>query len=246
MSNNLISIILAAGQGTRMKSELPKVLHKIGGKTLVERCVETVEQLDVKRLIVVVGHKQELVREVLGDRVEYVEQAKQLGTGHAVQQAEKLLFDYGGYVFISHGDHPFLTKEMFVELHRACQEQTADAALLTVKSDEYTDWGRIVRTEDGDVKDIVEAKDASPEIATSKEKNVGFYCFRAQPLFAALKKVSAGNKQEEYYLTDVIGILSEQGQKVVSVITKDYKNIIGINSQADLARADQIARQNNK
>ncbi|NQV13130.1 MAG: NTP transferase domain-containing protein [Parcubacteria group bacterium] len=240
--NNLISIILAAGQGARMKSELPKVLHEINGKTLIEYSVETIERLVAKRIIVVVGHKEEMVREVLMDRVEYVTQAEQLGTGHAVQQAKKLLADYDGYIMVSNGDMPFLTQKMFTELYQACQEQEADAALLTVKSDDLADWGRVVRADDGDIKGIVEAKDASPEIAASQEKNVGLYCFKAQPLWAALQKVKAENKQSEYYLTDVIGIMGEQGQKVVSVTTDDYDSIVGINSQKDLVRAQEIIK----
>ncbi|MFH2105337.1 MAG: NTP transferase domain-containing protein [Parcubacteria group bacterium] len=240
--NNLISIILAAGQGTRMKSELPKVLHQVGDKTLIEYCVETIGQLAVKRIIAVVGHKQELVREVLGGRVEYVEQLEQLGTGHAVQQAKKLLTDYTGYVLVSKGDMPFLTQEMFEQLYQACQEQRADAALLTVESDDFTDWGRVVRADAGDIKGIVEAKDASPEIAAGQEKNVGSYCFKAQPLWTALQKVKTENKQGEYYLTDVIGIMSKQGQKIASVTTDDYDNIIGINSQEDLVRAQEIIK----
>ena len=246
MNKDIISIILAAGQGKRMKSELPKVLHTINGRTLIEYCVETVEQLGVKRLITIVGHEQELVREVLMDRVEYVSQTEQMGTGHAVQQAQKLLTDYKGYILVSNGDMPFLTQEMFTELYQTCQREEAAAGLLTVKSDKYTDWGRIVRADNGNIKDIVEAKDATPKIAAIKEKNIGLYCFQAQPLWQAFREVKAENQQGEYYLTDVIGIMGRAGQKVISVITEDYDNIIGINSQDDLQQACQIAKSRNK
>lgn len=240
--DNLISIILAAGQGTRMKSDLPKVLHKLGDKTIIEYSVETVEQLGVERIMAIVGHGKKLVQDVLGDRVEYVTQEKQLGTGHAVQQAEKLLADHDGYILVSNGDMPFLAPEMFTGLYRACQKQGAVAALLTVETDEYQDWGRIVRSEDGNVREIIEAKDASSDVFDLKEKNVGVYCFKARDLFKALKEIKAENKQGEYYITDVIKIMNNQGLRVVSVATSDFDNIVGINSREDLAKAREIIK----
>jgi bifunctional UDP-N-acetylglucosamine pyrophosphorylase/glucosamine-1-phosphate N-acetyltransferase len=240
---NLASVILAAGRGTRMKSNLPKVLFKLNSKTLVEYCVETVEGLEVERIIAVVGHKREMVKKILGDRVTYAVQEPQLGTGHAVMQTERNLRDFDGDVLVSNGDMPFLTERMFLDLHSACRKENASAVLLTVKTDEYPEWGRIVRSKDGNVKKIVEAKDASDDILKIKEKNTVVYCFKSKDLFNALRKVKSKNAQEEYYLTDVIEIMNELGLKVVSVKTRDYDNIVGINTREELKRAKEILKK---
>ena len=241
---DLASIILAGGQGTRMKSDLPKVLFKLGDKTLVEYCVATVQRLGAERIIVVVGYKKNLVKEVLGNKVEYAIQEEQLGTGHAAQQAKKALSDFTGYVVVSNGDMPLLTEEMFLDLYNTCKNEEASATLLTVESDNFLDWGRVVRSTTGSVQKIVEVRDASPAIAKIREKNAGLYCFKAQELFKTLKKIKADNDQKEYLLTDVIGIMGRNGLKVTSVKTRDYDNIVGINSQEDLAKAINITSRN--
>lgn len=235
--DDLISIILAAGKGTRMKSDLPKVLFKINEKTLVEYCVETAENLGVKKIIVIVGYKKEMVKKVLGDKVDFVVQEPQLGTGHAVMQAENLLRNYQGYVFVSNGDMPFITERMFLNLYDTCKNKKASATLLTVETEEYPDWGRIVRGHDGNVEKIVEAKDATREVLNIKEKNLAVYCFKAPDLFLALKNVETKNAQKEYYLTDVIDIMNKMGMKVLSTKTDDYEHIIGINTREELEKA---------
>jgi len=184
---DLASIILAGGQGTRMKSDMPKVLFKLGNKTLVEYCIDTVQQLGIKKVIVIVGYQRELVQEVLGDKIECVVQEEQLGTGHATQQAEKSLSDFTGYVIISNGDMPLLTKKMFLDLYNTCKDEKASAALLTVESDNFLDWGRVIRSTDGSVQEIIETKDATPAVAEIKEKNAGMYCFKVRDLFTALQ-----------------------------------------------------------
>jgi len=240
---DLASIILAGGKGTRMKSDSPKVLFKLSDKTLVEYCVDTVQQLGVERVIVVVGYKKDLVEEVLGSKVEYAVQEEQLGTGHAAQQAEEALSNFNGYVIVSNGDMPLLTKEMFLNLYNACKDEKASVAMLTVESDDFVDWGRVIRSADENVQKIIEAKDATSVEAQIKEKNVGIYCFKARDLFMALREVKAENAQKEYYLTDIIEIMSRQNLRVVSVKTQDYDNIVGINSREDLAKATDILKK---
>jgi len=239
---DLASIILAGCQGTRMKADSPKVLFELAGKTLIEYCVSTVQELGITKVIVVVGYKRDLVKKALDGQVEYAVQEEQLGTGHAAQQAEALLAGFDGYVIVSYGDMPLLTQEMFLSLYNTCKQEQASAALLTVEADNFLDWGRVVRRENSQVKEVIEVKDASPAVAKIKEKNVGLYCFKVPDLFTTLKEVKDGNTQGEYYLTDVIGIMGRKGLKVVSVKTNDYDSIVGINSREDLAKARKILK----
>jgi len=244
--NNIISVILAAGKGTRMKSDLPKVLFKVGGKALVEYCVATAKKLNPQKIIVVVGYKKEMVMDALGAEVEYAIQEEQLGTGHALMQARDQIADFYGYILVSNGDMPFISKEMFEDLYQKCKSEDASAALLTVETDNYPSWGRIVRNGNNNVKKIVEAKDADEEELKIREKNLGVYCFKAEDLFNAIEKIKSENAQEEYYLTDVIEIMEKDGKKVDSVVTRDYKSIVGINTPDELKKAKEILKARNE
>lgn len=225
-----------------MNVPYPKVLTDIHGKTLVEYAVETHEHLGAQRIIVVTGFKGELVRETLGERVEYVHQEEQLGTGHAVLTAESVLKEWDGAVLIAMGDMPFLTEDMFQKL-LASLERGADCAVLGVRWPEEKTvpvWGRFLRDADGSLTGIVEQKDATIEQQDIRELNVNAYAVQAKDLFAALHKTSRANVQKEYYLTDIVSLLREEGKRVVPVLTNDADRVVGINTPEELEEAREV------
>lgn len=225
-----------------MNVPYPKVLADIHGKTLIEYAVETHELVGAERVIVVTGYKGELVRETLGDRVEYVQQAEQLGTGHAAQQAETLLRDWNGAVLITMGDMPFLTEEMLRSVLDAMQDDVTCVALGAnwPEDRELPAWGRFLQAEDGSLAGIVEDKDATDEQKLIRELNASVYAVRAQDLFNVLSKIENNNAQEEYYLTDIVKIFVEEGKKVVRVLTDDVDHVVGINAPEQLEEAREL------
>ncbi len=236
-----VTLILAAGKGTRMKSDLPKVLHKINDRPMVHYVIDLAQSLNSFRTILIIGHKAELVKQACADLdVEFALQEEQLGTGHAVQITEPLLKGYEGDVLVLSGDVPLLTKETLKNLISRHQESEATATLLTSELEDPTGYGRIVRNETGFVEKIVEHKDAGEEELRIKEINVGIYVFRAQPLFSALKKIDNNNAQGEYYLPDVISVFIDQGLKVNAVKTPDFDETRGINTPEQLKAAETI------
>ncbi|MEC1180627.1 bifunctional UDP-N-acetylglucosamine diphosphorylase/glucosamine-1-phosphate N-acetyltransferase GlmU [Metasolibacillus meyeri] len=239
---NIFAIVLAAGQGTRMKSKLYKVLHPVCGKPMVEHVINHIETLDVNRIVTVVGHGADKVQEQLGDTSEYVLQAEQLGTAHAVQQAEGILGNLEGTTLVVCGDTPLIrpeTMKALVDFHR---EQNAKATILTTIAEDPTGYGRIIRNEGGKVAQIVEHKDATPEQHLVKEINTGTYCFDNKLLFETLKLVNNDNAQGEYYLPDVIEILQKQEQTVAAYVTKDFNETLGINDRFALSQAEETMR----
>lgn len=239
---NIMGIVLAAGQGKRMKSKLYKVLHKVCGKPMVGHVVHVLEQLQTRRTVVVVGHGADVVKSYLGDRVEYAMQDQQLGTGHAVLQAKELLADEDGLTVLLYGDTPLVTSEAVQEMIRVHQEKGAAATVMTAIFDNPFGLGRIVRDEQGRVARIVEQKDCSPEEREIKEINSGMYCFNNRKLFEALSQVKNDNSQQEYYLTDVIGILVNQNDIVEAYCTPDAIETLGVNDRVALAEAEQYMR----
>lgn len=245
MMKNVISIILAAGKSKRMNSFIPKVLYKLNEKTIIEYCLECAESLGLRDIIVVVGYKKEMVKKVLGNRVKYVIQKKQLGTGHAVLQTARLLKNFHGFVFVTNGDHPFIKPRMFFDLYNICVKSRAAASILTVRIRKNPPaWGRILRDEHGFVRKIIEASDASRKILSINELNTGVYCFKSPLLFQILQKVKNNNAQKEYYLTDVFKIMIDKGLKVVTVETDDFESVIGINTPEEFEAAKVIAKKN--
>lgn len=234
------SIILAAGKGTRMKSRLPKVLHGVCGKPMLSHVVSAASDAGVDRNIVVIGHGAEMVREQIGSGVEWVEQLEQLGTGHAVMQAESSLADFKGNVLILCGDTPLITTETLTKLMQDHASAGNAATVLTAIMDDPTGYGRIVRDGAGNVQEIVEHKDASADQIQIREINTGIYCFDAARLFSGLKQVSPANAQGEYYLTDVLAILRREGQKIGAVVVNDPQETMGINNRVQLAEAEKI------
>nr|WP_170312402.1 bifunctional UDP-N-acetylglucosamine diphosphorylase/glucosamine-1-phosphate N-acetyltransferase GlmU [Paenibacillus sacheonensis] len=237
-----MAIILAAGQGKRMKSKLYKVLHPVCGKPMVAHVLQTVKDAACERTVVVVGHGAETVRSFLGDEVEFSLQERQLGTGHAVQQAEQLLGAEEGTTVILYGDTPLVTSETIGALLRYHTEIGSAATVLTAVVPNPQGLGRIIRDEAGNVMRIVEQKDCTPEQAAISEINTGMYCFDNKKLFQALAKVTNHNAQGEYYLTDVMEILKNEGEIVGAYCTPDYAEGVGVNDRVGLGEAEALMR----
>lgn len=241
--NNHFAVILAAGQGTRMKSRLYKVLHSVCGKPMVQHVVDQISQVGVDETIVVVGHGAEEVRNHLGNEVTYVVQDEQLGTGHAVMQAESLLRGKDGVTIVLCGDTPLITKKTMEALLDYHAKQGAKATILTAVADNPAGYGRIIRNDQGVVHRIVEHKDATVEERAMNEINTGTYCFDNASLLAALKDVGNDNVQGEYYLPDVIEILQRKNHLIAAYQTADFAETIGVNDRIALANAETIMKK---
>lgn len=241
--SELISVILAAGKGTRMKSALPKVLHKVGGKPMVQHVLDAAKEAGTTRNVIVIGFGGEKVKETIGEQAEIVVQAEQLGTGHAVRQAEGVLSGVEGTVLVLCGDTPLLTGALLKKLCKEHEVSGAKATVLTAIMPDATGYGRIIRDKSGNVAKIVEHKDATEEERKVQEVNSGIYCFDKKALFDALTKVGCDNAQGEYYLPDVLEILKDQGEKIWATAADDYEETLGINSRVQLAGAEKILRR---
>ncbi len=237
------AIILAAGKGTRMRSKLYKVLHKVCGKTMVEHVVGQLEKADIENIITIVGFGAEKVEEVVGNRTKFALQNEQLGTGHAVMQAKDLLANEDGETIVVSGDTPLFTADTFKKLFEYHEQRHAAATILTSVAPDPTGYGRIVRNDVGIVERIVEQKDATPEEQAIHEINTGVYCFDNKKLFAALKNINNDNAQGEYYLTDVIEILKNEQEIVTAYKMSDFDESMGVNDRVTLARANKIMRK---
>lgn len=238
----VITIIMAAGKGTRMNSAKSKLVHKIYGKELVKRVVELAQKIGSDEIVAVVGHLREQVQEVLGDSVKYAYQDELLGTGHAVMQAKKYLKGKKGKVVILYGDVPIIRPETLKNLINKSIKNKEYATLLTAKYENPTGYGRIIRDEGGNIKAIVEEKDADPLQKKIKEINSGIYCFDIEELLNALEKVNNNNSQGEYYLTDVIKIMNDEGLKTGAVIVEDNTEILGVNDRSQLELLTRVLR----
>ncbi|MCY9669517.1 bifunctional UDP-N-acetylglucosamine diphosphorylase/glucosamine-1-phosphate N-acetyltransferase GlmU [Paenibacillus alginolyticus] len=235
-----MGIVLAAGQGKRMKSKLYKVLHPVVGKPMVEHVVDTLQHIEVTKTIVIVGFGAEAVKGHLGDRVEYALQEQQLGTGHAVLQAKEALGEEEGMTVVICGDTPLISEATLMSTIELHELSGASATILTAKLDEPHGYGRIIRGEDGRVARIVEQKDCSSEEAAVQEINTGTYIFDNRKLFKALASVTNNNTQNEYYLTDVIGIMTGGGEIVQGYCMEDSEESIGVNDRVALAEAERL------
>ncbi|AMA74524.1 MULTISPECIES: bifunctional UDP-N-acetylglucosamine diphosphorylase/glucosamine-1-phosphate N-acetyltransferase GlmU [Aneurinibacillus] len=235
------AVVLAAGQGTRMKSKLYKVLHPVCGKPMVQHVVDSLKELDMARIVVVVGHGADKVKEQLGNAVEYAMQEEQLGTAHAVMQVAPILKGKKGTTLVLSGDEPLISSETLSALVAHHEAKQAAGTILTRIMDNPTGYGRIIRGEDGAVERIVEQKDANEEEQRVREINTGTYCFDNEKLFSALEKVDNNNTQGEYYLTDVIEILKKQGERIEASVTEEIT--IGVNDRVALAKAEALMRE---
>ena len=240
------SVVLAAGYGTRMKSELPKVMHGLLGRPMIDWAVAAVEGCSHHPPVLVVGHGQELVRAFMGDRVQYAVQEQLLGTGHAVLQALPFLKGRSDVVTVTYGDMPLLQGATITALvetfgQARARDDGLAIAMLTVERSDPQGFGRIVRTQSGDIVAIVEEADCTPEQKTIRELNPGIYCFDASWLWANLSALQASAKGE-YYLTDMVGIAVSQGRRVVTQLAPE-EDVNGINTRVQLAHATRVLQR---
>ncbi|MFH1634826.1 MAG: bifunctional UDP-N-acetylglucosamine diphosphorylase/glucosamine-1-phosphate N-acetyltransferase GlmU [Chloroflexota bacterium] len=235
-------IILAAGQGTRMHSSLPKVLHPILGRPMVWYALEAAQEVTETKPVVVIGHGAEGVRQVLGDTVQFVWQEQRLGTGHAAQQAEPVLRGETDLVLVTSADMPLITSETLSRLVDAQTSHAGPITMLTVVLVDPHGFGRVIRADSGQVAAIIEEAQASPEQRSVRELNAGVYCFSADWLWPALKRVELSPKGE-YYLTDLVGIAAAEGRSVQAIRLEDPTEMIGVNTRVHLAEATAIMQQ---
>lgn len=238
-----IALILAAGKGKRMRSGLPKVLHKLNGKYIIDYIIQTARKAGFTRQILVIGYKAELVEEALRDRgVEFVLQPEQLGTGHAVMMAQPLLGDFQGDLVVLCGDMPLVKAETISSLLTERQRLKASAVVLTAILDNPGNYGRIVRARDGLLRAIVEYRDADNIVRKIREVNTGAYCFDWKELKQVLGQLKNDNDQKELYLTDSISILVAQGKRVGAVVAGDPREGLGVNSLEELHSLESALR----
>jgi bifunctional UDP-N-acetylglucosamine pyrophosphorylase/glucosamine-1-phosphate N-acetyltransferase len=241
-------LVMAAGLGTRMKSKRAKVLHELGGRPLIAHVVRAAKELAPEKIVVVVGHQAEEVEKATlaeaGELASFVLQAEQRGTGHAMECARTLLENSDSLLLSIYGDVPLIraeTMRKLIEHHRATG---AACSILSVRLENPTGYGRIIRDEQGQFQRIVEQKDATDEERKVREINSGIYCFETRDLFEALKRVEPKNQQGEYYLTDVAEILLSLGRKVEVFLHADAREVSGINTRAELAEFENLLRRN--
>src|SRR5438105_5051909 len=246
--SSLDIVILAAGLGTRMKSRQAKVLHKLGGRPLIAHVCRTAAKLEPHKIYVVVGHQAEEVQKAAAEALSndegvFVTQSKQLGTGDAVMAVRGELHKANSTVLILSGDVPLVRVETLQALISQHRVENASCTILSVRLENPTGYGRILRDEDGSFVKIIEQNDATDEQRQIREVNAGIYCFEAQQLFAALERVQPANSQGEYYLTDVAEILRTEKQKVAVYHHHDAREVSGVNTRAELAEFENLLRR---
>ena len=240
-----VAIILAAGKGTRMKSELPKVMHTACGRPMVEHVLDAARSAGVERLVVVVGYQAELVRDGLRRHrdVEFALQSEQKGTGHAVQMCAEQLANHDGPVLVLAGDTPLLRGESLAALLSELRHQHAACVIGTAITENNFGLGRVVRSSSGDFLRIVEQKDTTPEEAAIREINTGCYAFDGRLLFQALTQIRPNNSQGEYYLTDVPAILKAEGHRVIAAPKLTIEEALGVNTPEQLTEVEAVLRR---
>ncbi|MCX6355590.1 MAG: NTP transferase domain-containing protein [Candidatus Aureabacteria bacterium] len=239
----LSCIILAAGEGKRMKSERAKVAHTLAGKPLIRYVLDVARALEPEKIVMVVGHDAENVKTLAGEGVEFVTQAEQFGTGHAVLQTKQIFEGYDGDLLILSGDVPLIAQETLRRLMETHRGSGAVCTLLTAVLKDPSGYGRVIRRVTGKPHKIVEERDASLFEKAVEEINSGIYLFKADQLFQVIDKLSAQNKQLEFYLTDMVSILSGEAKIVEAVQVEDPNEVLGVNSREDLAKLERIVQQ---
>jgi len=240
----LAAIILAAGKGTRMKSDLPKVLHLVNDKPMLIHVIDLARQLHSERIINILGHEKDLVIEAIkSENVEYVIQEPQLGTGHAVQQTESLLKDFTGDVLVLSGDVPLLRKSTIDKMLKIHREANNGATVLTAMFVNPRGYGRVIRKNNDTLDFIIEEKDCNEEQRKIKEINAGIYIFKAKELFPALNKIENDNKQNEYYLPDTLKYITNTQQSIALHITDEPIEISGVNTVEQLRELNLIFKK---
>lgn len=239
--NNFKVVILAAGQGTRMKSKVPKVLHKVLDKTMIDYVISASKNAGADKLCVIVGHQSAMVKAMIGGGVEFALQKEQLGTGHAVMQAADFIGEEGNILVLC-GDTPLITAETIKKLNDIHTAENNSATMISAVIDNPTGYGRIVR-ENGNFVKIVEQKDADDEQKKINEVNTGVYIFKASELKSAFGELTNNNSQGEYYLTDVLEILKNKGNNIGVMVAEDENEFLGVNSKLQLAQAAKIMKR---
>lgn len=239
----LAAVVLAAGKGTRMKSGLPKVLHKLCGQPMLGYVLEAVKAAGIKDVVVVAGHQGELIAKTFAGQATFVYQQPQLGTAHALDQAREILADFTGDVLVLGGDTPLVTPDTILKLISVHQASRSKATVLTVKLPDPTGYGRVIRGESGIILKIMEHRDATPEELAIREVNTGIYCFSGEGLFAALDGIGTENVQKEYYLTDLIENYVKDGLPVAACEAGDLTEVLGINDRYQLTVVEAIMRR---
>ncbi len=236
MNNELRVIILAAGKGTRMNSDLPKVLHKLQGKALIDYVIDESELLDPKEIILVVGFKKEQVIKHTKNRIhlKYATQVEQLGTGHAVLQTKELLKNKKGHILILYGDVPNIKSSTLMPIVDDHISNNRDLTLITAEIDDPSGYGRIIRDKNGNLLKIIEEKDCNNNEKKIKEWNPGIYIFKTKEVFRILNSIKTNNASKEYYLTDAIGLAQQSNMKIKAIKIANSYEVIGINT------ADQL------
>jgi bifunctional UDP-N-acetylglucosamine pyrophosphorylase/glucosamine-1-phosphate N-acetyltransferase len=239
------AVILAAGQGKRMQSDLPKVLHQACGRPLVEYVLDAARAAGVRQLVVIIGHKAELVREALRDAadVEFAVQERQLGTGDAVKAAAPLLSSHSGSVLVLAGDTPLIRGESLKQLLEEQRQYAAGCVVGTATTEQNQGLGRIVRDGSGEFLRIVEEKDATAAEKTIREINTGCYAFHGQDLFSALDEIRPANQQAEYYLTDCVEILRRRGRPVRAIPCFTIEEALGVNTREQLEEVERVLKR---
>ena len=239
---SLTAIILAAGKSTRMKSKRPKALHEVCGKPMLHYILQACYDAGVTRILLVVGHGKDEVIDAFrhDDRIRFIEQTEQLGTGHAARMCVPELEKVKGDVFLLAGDVPLIRGQVLQTLLQQHKFEDAAASMATAVLDDPTGYGRIVRDDKGDFLEIVEQLDATPEQREIREIFPSYYCARVPDLLFALSKLTNENKKSEYYLTDIYGILRKAGKKVVAVQAATYEDVLAPNTRQQLADADLV------
>jgi bifunctional UDP-N-acetylglucosamine pyrophosphorylase/glucosamine-1-phosphate N-acetyltransferase len=240
----LALVILAAGKGTRMKSDLPKVLHPLLGRPMLAHVLDTAKALRLQKSIVVIGHQAPRVRAAFPDFPgDFVLQSPQLGTGHALQMAQKELNSFEGTVLVLSGDVPLIEKKTLQQLISVYRKSGAVLALISTEVQDPRGYGRIIRDSGQNLLRIVEEKDARPVERAIREINTGLYCFDSEFLFSSLSRLTRKNRQKEYYLTDLVQIAREQDRPMAVHFHPTSEEVLGINDRSELARSSQVLRQ---